>query len=143
MDKEVSSDDFKFIQPGTIRVRIAPSPTGFLHIGTARTALFNYLFAKKYQGSFILRIEDTDLERSDQKYEKDIVENLSWLGLKWNEGINIGGDWAPYRQSERTYTYSKYIEKLLKDGTAFYCFHSEKELKKEKKEQIKHKKNQI
>ena len=71
-----SKKDYKILKPGTIRVRIAPSPTGFLHIGTARTALFNYLFAKKYQGSFILRIEDTDLERSDQKYEKDIVENL-------------------------------------------------------------------
>ena len=74
----------KLKQP--IRVRIAPSPTGFLHIGTARTALFNWLFAKKYGGAFVLRIEDTDLERSDSKYETDIIESLKWLGLEWDEG---------------------------------------------------------
>jgi len=79
-------EDFKFIKPGEVRVRIAPSPTGMLHIGLARTALFNYLFAKKYQGSFILRIEDTDLERSDRLFEKDIIENLKWLGVEWSEG---------------------------------------------------------
>ena len=80
-----------------VRARIAPAPTGFLHIGTARTALFNYLFAKKNKGSFILRIEDTDVERSDPRFEKDILENLKWLGIEWDEG--------PYRQSERTDIY--------------------------------------
>lgn len=118
----------KFIKPGSIRTRIAPSPTGFLHIGTARTALFNYLFAKKYQGQFVLRIEDTDLERSDKKFEEDIIAGLKWLGIDWDEGPEIGGDFAPYHQSERTYTYSKYIEQLLNEGKAYYCFCSEEEL---------------
>lgn len=116
-----------FIKPG-VRTRIAPSPTGFLHIGTARTALFNYLFAKKYQGQFVLRIEDTDLERSDKKFEKDIIDGLKWLGLDWDEGPEIGGEHNPYRQSERIYTYSKYIEQLLNEGKAYYCFCSPEEL---------------
>jgi len=111
-----------------IRVRIAPSPTGPLHIGTARTALFNYLFAKKNKGKFILRIEDTDIERSDIKFEKDIIENLKWLGLDWDEGL--------FRQSERTEIYQKYIKKLLDSGQAFWCSHTKKELEKEKKEQM-------
>lgn len=80
------ANDFKFFKPGEVRVRIAPSPTGFLHIGSARTALFNFLFAQSHQGSFILRIEDTDAERSDPRFEKDIIENLKWLGIEWNEG---------------------------------------------------------
>ena len=79
-------DEFKFIKPGEVRTRLAPSPTGFLHIGTASTALFNYLFAKKNQGSFILRIEDTDLERSSPEFEQDIIESLKWLGIEWAEG---------------------------------------------------------
>jgi glutamyl-tRNA synthetase len=103
-----------------IRVRIAPSPTGPLHLGTVRTALFNWLFAKNQGGTFILRIEDTDLERSHQKYEKDILENLQWLGLAWDEG--------PYRQSERLDIYEKYIKKLLKEEKAYYCFCSKEEL---------------
>ena len=93
------------------RVRIAPSPTGPLHIGTARTALFNYLFAKKYKGSFVLRIEDTDLERSDPEYEKDIMDGLKWLGIEWDE---------IYHQSERTKIYEKYLKKLLDNGQAYY-----------------------
>ena len=92
-----------------LRVRIAPSPTGPLHIGTARTALFNYLFARKHNGSFILRIEDTDLERSDSKYEKDIIDGLKWLGIEWDE---------LYKQSKRTKTYEKYLKKLLNSGHA-------------------------
>src|SRR3989344_2768287 len=102
-----------------VRVRIAPSPTGVLHVGTARTALFNWLFARKCKGTFIVRIEDTDLERSDSRYEKDILENLLWLGLEWDEGPvtraqvqnskfkikNYIGDYGPYRQSERTAIY--------------------------------------
>ena len=120
--------EFKFIRPGEIRTRIAPSPTGFLHIGTARTALFNYLFARKNQGSFILRIEDTDIERSDPRFEKDILESLKWLGIEWSEGPDNGGDYGPYRQSERLNIYADYLKKLLKEGKAYYCFCSEEEL---------------
>lgn len=123
----------------TIRCRIAPSPTGVLHIGTARTALFNYLFAKHYNGAFILRIEDTDIERSDKKYEKDIIDGLRWFGIKPDEGPEEGGLYGPYRQSERLATYKTYIEKLLQNGRAFYCFHSEEELDAEKKKQLESK----
>ena len=107
-----------------IRARIAPSPTGFLHLGTARSALFNWLFAKNQGGIFILRVEDTDLERSDPKYEKDIIESLQWLGLDWDEG--------PYRQSERLDIYEKYIKKLLQENKAYYCFCAKEELEEEK-----------
>ncbi|MBD3282551.1 MAG: glutamate--tRNA ligase [Candidatus Portnoybacteria bacterium] len=93
-----------------IRVRIAPSPTGVLHIGTVRTALFNYLFAKKHKGHFILRIEDTDKERSKKEFEEDILENLKWLGIEWDE---------IYRQSQRRDLYSEYLERLLNDGKAY------------------------
>ena len=119
----------KTIKP---RVRIAPSPTGVLHIGTARTALFNYLFAKKYDGNFILRIEDTDKERSDAKYEKDIIDGLKWLGLEWTEGPEKDGKYGPYKQSERMPIYAKYLEKLLSEGKAYYCFCSEDELNTQK-----------
>ena len=118
----------------SIRVRIAPSPTGMLHIGTARTALFNYLFAKKHNEKFILRIEDTDLERSDKKYEKNIFEGFEWLGIEADESPIVGGPHKHYRQSERIHTYTPYLEKLLKEEKAFYCFHSEEELEKEKEE---------
>ncbi len=114
-----------------IRVRIAPSPTGFLHVGTARTALFNYLFAKKQGGEFVLRIEDTDLERSLPEYEKDISDGLNWLGIAGDENPEKGGPYAPYRQSERLPTYEKHFDTLLRQGKIFYCFHSEKELEKE------------
>src|SRR3989338_9058342 len=123
-----------------IRVRIAPSPTGNLHIGTARTALFNYLFAKKMGGKFVLRIEDTDLERSDKKYEKDIFDGLKWLGIDADESPEVGGPYGPYRQSERIETYKRYIEKLLEDGKAFYCFHSEQELEEEHEKLLEAKK---
>lgn len=121
-------EEFKFIKPGEVRTRLAPSPTGFLHIGTARTALFNYLFAKKNQGSFILRIEDTDLERSDKKFEEDIIESLKWLGIEWQEGPENGGEYGPYRQSERLNIYAEYVETLLKENKAYHCFCSEEEL---------------
>ncbi|MBI2450762.1 MAG: glutamate--tRNA ligase [Parcubacteria group bacterium] len=124
------------IEPGHLRARIAPSPTGALHIGTARTALFNFLLARRFGGKFILRIEDTDLSRSDKKYEKDIIENLKWLGIIWDEGPDKGGPYAPYRQTERTDIYRNYIQKLLDQGLAFYCFHSQKELDEEKKNQL-------
>ena len=106
-----------------IRVRIAPSPTGLLHIGTARTALFNRLFAKKNGGKFILRIEDTDKERSKPEYEKDILEGLKWLGLEWDEF---------YRQSERTEIYEKYLKNLLDEGKAYWCFCGKEELERKK-----------
>lgn len=118
----------------TIRTRIAPSPTGFLHIGTARAALFNYLFAKQQGGAFVLRIEDTDLERSDKKFEKDIFEGLRWLGIDADESPEKGGNYGPYRQSERTQDYVHAIKKLLTDQKAFYCFHTQQELEQEKDE---------
>lgn len=125
-----------FIKPGVARVRMAPSPTGPLHIGTARTTLFNYLFAKKNKGVFVLRIEDTDLERSDQKYEKEIIDGLRWLGILWDEGIEVGGDFAPYRQSERAPIYAKYTEQLLKEGKAYRCFCKEDDLAAQRQDQL-------
>ena len=99
-----------------IKTRIAPSPTGFLHIGTVRTALFSWIFARQNKGKFILRVEDTDLERSDSRFEKDIIDGLKWLGIDWDGEI--------YRQSERLDIYEKYLTRLLKEGGAFWCFHS-------------------
>ncbi len=120
-----------------IRVRIAPSPTGYLHIGTARTALFNYLFAKNQGGNFILRIEDTDLERSDEKFTKEIIESLHWLGIDYDEGPDVGGKYGPYRQSERLETYKKYLQQLLDEDKAYYCFCTEEELEKERESMMK------
>jgi nondiscriminating glutamyl-tRNA synthetase len=119
-----------------IRARLAPSPTGFLHIGTARTGLFNYLFAKKNKGEFILRIEDTDEERSEERYEKDIIDGLKWLGIEWDEGPGTGGQFAPYRQSERKDSYRKYLQKLLDEKLAYYCFCTEEELEAKKQDQM-------
>lgn len=124
-----------------IRVRIAPSPTGLMHVGTARTALFNWLFARKNNGVFILRIEDTDKERSKKEYEESIMKGLKWLGLDWDEGpINENskyvGDYGPYRQSERGEVYKKYINKLFDSSSAFWCYHTKEDLDKEKEEQI-------
>src|SRR3972149_1082865 len=124
-----------------VRTRFAPSPTGPFHIGGARTALFNVLFARKQGGKFILRIEDTDLERSDPKYERDIIEGLKWLGLDWDEGVGAGGSHGPYRQSERLPLYTEYLKKLIESGRAFYCFHSKEYLDKEYEEQIAATKN--
>ena len=111
-----------------IRVRFGPSPTGFLHIGGSRTALFNWLFAKSHNGAFILRIEDTDPERSKKKYEEDIIGNLKWLELNWDEGPDIGGNYGPYRQSEKYDIYKKYLEKLLSQENAYYCFCTKEQL---------------
>ena len=132
----MTKEGFKFIRPGEVRVRIAPSPTGFLHIGLARTALFNYLFAKKHRGSFILRIEDTDAERSSPEFEKDILENLKWLGIQWSEGPDVGGEHKPYRQSERIAIYTKYLKKLLDENKAYYCFCSKEEIEAQKQYQM-------
>jgi glutamyl-tRNA synthetase len=119
-----------------VRVRLAPSPTGYLHIGTARTALFNYLFAKKNEGDFILRIEDTDIERSRPEFEKDILEGLRWLGVNWDEGPDIETKFGPYRQGQRKAIYKKYLEKLLEENKAYYCFCTEEELEAIRQEQM-------
>jgi len=130
------AQEFKFTQPGETRTRFAPSPTGFLHIGSARTALFSYLFAKKLQGSFVLRIEDTDVERSSPEYEKDILESLKWLGIEWDEGPDVGGAYGPYRQSERLDAYARYLKTLLAENKAYYCFCSEEELEDQRQYQL-------
>ncbi len=115
-----------------VRVRIAPSPSGNLHIGTARTALFNYLFAKKTGGEFVLRIEDTDLERTSQEYVKNIFDSLKALGLNWDEGPDIGGPYGPYSQSERFNLYPEFAKKLLLSGFAYECWCTPEELEAEK-----------
>ena len=117
-----------------VRVRIAPSPSGNLHIGTARTALFNYLFAKKNNGKFILRIEDTDALRTEQEYVDNIFDSLKALGLNWDEGPDVGGDYGPYTQSQRFDIYPKYIQELLDKGFAYECFCTPEELEAEKEE---------
>lgn len=118
------------IQPKKIRVRFPPSPTGWLHVGNARTALFNYLFSRHNNGVFVLRIEDTDKERSRKEFEDDILEQLSWLGLRWDEF---------YRQSERLEIHKTYLKRLLASGQAFYCAHTKEELEAEYNRQIKEK----
>ncbi|MFZ5640032.1 MAG: glutamate--tRNA ligase [Bacillota bacterium] len=115
-----------------VRVRFAPSPTGPLHIGGARSALFNWLLARKYGGTMIVRIEDTDLERSSRESEENILQALRWLGLDWDEGIGEGGDHGPYRQTERLPIYREYTEKLLAAGQAYLCYCSEEELEAER-----------
>ncbi len=119
----------------TIRTRIAPSPTGFPHVGTAYIALFNLCFAKQHGGEFILRIEDTDQLRSTPESEKMILDSLRWLGLNWSEGPDVGGPHAPYRQSERMSIYKKYAEELVDKGHAFYCFATAQELDEMRAEQ--------
>lgn len=145
----------------SVRVRFAPSPTGPLHVGGVRTALFNWLFARQNNGKFILRVEDTDKERSTKEYEHELIEGLLWLGLEWDEGPSYGadkrglsaqmnadkisdnprrnqrtsayfGDYGPYRQSERTEIYKKYLEKLLAEGRAYYCYCTKEELEAER-----------
>lgn len=122
-----------------IRVRIAPSPSGNLHIGTARTALFNFLFAKKTGGKFILRIEDTDLERSNDEFKQNIFDSLKALGLTWNEGPDVGGEYGPYCQSERFDMYPEYAKKLVESGAAYECFCTAEELEAEKQRSMESK----
>ncbi len=119
-----------------IRVRFAPSPTGPLHIGGARSALFNYLLAKKEGGDFIVRIEDTDRDRSTPESEENIKQSLLWLGIRWNEGVDIGGPYAPYRQMERLDTYRQAAQQLLQSGDAYYCYCSEEEIEAQREELI-------
>jgi glutamyl-tRNA synthetase len=121
---------------------MAPSPTGQLHIGTARTALFDFLFARREGGTFILRIEDTDKERSKKEYETELLEGLQWLGLDWNEGpLPDGGEkgeFGPYRQSERLAIYKKYLQQLLAEGHAYYCYCTKEELEAQKQDMAAH-----
>ncbi len=109
-----------------IRVRFAPSPTGFLHVGGARTALFNWLYARHNKGSFILRIEDTDKSRSTEEYIEAIVSSMKWLGLDWDEG--------PFRQTDRFDVYRSYINRLIKEDKAYYCYCAPEELEAKRKE---------
>ena len=119
-----------------IRVRFAPSPTGHLHVGNARTAIFNYLFVRRSGGKYILRIEDTDIERHVEGAEEIIYEDLKWLGIDWDEGPDIRGPYGPYRQSERSLIYMRYAEILLEAGEAYYCFCSDEMLEREKQEML-------
>ena len=104
------------------RVRFAPSPTGLTHIGSARTALYNFLLARQTGGQFILRLEDTDQKRFDPNSENDLMSSLKWLGLEWDEGPDIGGPFGPYRQTERKEIYQQVARELIDKGHAFYCF---------------------
>ncbi len=127
-----------------IRVRMAPSPTGPLHIGTVRTSLYNYLFARHVEGTYVLRIEDTDTERSTVEHERDIIDNLHWLGISWDEGPQAAGGadigpYAPYRQSQRMDRYAREAERLLADGHAYHCWCTHDELEAVRRQQAENK----
>lgn len=122
--------------PQEVRVRIAPSPTGPYHIGGARSALYNYLFAKKNNGKFILRIEDTDKQRSELQWAIDAMDSLKWLGINWDEGPDIGGVYGPYKQSQKLNVYEDYLNKLLADGKAYHCFCTAEDLEARRQDQI-------
>ncbi|HSP14288.1 MAG TPA: glutamate--tRNA ligase [Thermoanaerobaculia bacterium] len=117
----------------TVRVRFAPSPTGHLHVGGARTAIFNWLFAKHHGGSFIIRVEDTDQARSTRQSEQMVLDDLRWLGTLWDEGPDVGGPHAPYRQSERTGIYHRFANELMTRDVAYRCYCSEEELEEKRK----------
>jgi glutamyl-tRNA synthetase len=123
------------------RVRFAPSPTGRAHLGAARTALYNYLFARQLGGEFILRIEDTDQKRFVEGAEEELMAGLRWLGIEWDEGPDIGGPCAPYRQSERKEIYQKYAQQLIDDGYAYPCFCAAQRLAEVRNQQMKNKQN--
>ena len=120
-----------------VRVRFAPSPTGYVHVGNARTALFNWLFARHHAGAFILRIEDTDVERSKEEYEHQLLEDLRWFGIDWDEGPDKGGAFGPYRQSERKEIYSQLATRLIDQGDAYFCFCTPEQLELERQEALK------
>jgi len=126
-----------------VRVRFAPSPTGKLHIGGARTALFNWAYARRHQGAFLLRIEDTDPGRSTKEFERAILEGLSWLGIDWDEGPDIGGPCGPYRQSERYPRYREVAQKLIESGHAYWCFCSSARLDALREKQAANKERQV
>ncbi len=120
-----------------VRVRFAPSPTGHVHVGNARTALFNWLFARQQGGTMILRIEDTDVERSQAHYETQLLEDLKWLGIDWDEGPDKGGPFPPYRQSDKTEEYRQTAERLVEEGKAYYCFCTQDELDRQREQALK------
>ena len=124
---------------GTVRVRFAPSPTGSLHVGGARTALFNWLYAKKTNGKFILRVEDTDTARSTRESEQSMLADLNWLGLDYDEGPEKGGEFGPYRQSERGAIYQTLARRLMTSGHVYKCFCTDEEL--EQSERNKRRRN--
>src|SRR5919197_1203946 len=119
-----------------VRLRFAPSPTGHLHVGNARTALFNWLLARGRGGAFILRIEDTDAERSTRESEAAILDDLRWLGLDWDEGPDIGGPHGPYRQSERLLLYQRYASELLASDRAYYGFCSAAQIEADRQQAL-------
>ena len=119
-----------------VRVRYAPSPTGFLHIGNARSALFNYLFARHYDGDFIIRIEDTDKARHVEGGESSQLDYLKWLGIDWDESVDVGGEYGPYRQSERRHIYDPLVQQLLDEDKAYRCYMTSEELEAEREEQL-------
>src|ERR1044071_3750795 len=118
----------------TVRVRFAPSPTGYLHVGGARTALYNWLFARQHRGTFVLRIEDTDVDRSQARYETQMLADLRWLGLAWDEGPDAGGPYGPYRQSDRMENYRAVAERLIQEQKAYYCFCTAEELERDRQQ---------
>lgn len=120
----------------TVRVRFAPSPTGHLHVGNVRTALYNWLFARQNHGVFILRVEDTDVVRSDRRFEQDLMEDLKWLNLTWDEGVDTPGAHGPYRQMDRLELYQDFAQRLLDEKKAYHCFCSAEELKKTRQEKL-------
>jgi len=120
-----------------MRLRFAPSPTGLLHVGNARTALFNWMFARATGGTFILRIEDTDFERSTRESERGILADLRWMGLDWTEGVEAGGDYGPYRQSERLHIYRAHAVELMSRGQAYRCFCSSEQLEADRQHALK------
>ena len=119
-----------------IRVRFAPSPTGHIHVGNARTALFNWLYTRQKGGLFILRVEDTDVERSRTEYEEGLIKDLRWLGIDWDEGPDVGGAFGPYRQSERLGIYHAHTQQLLESGQAYHCFCSSEELEENRRKAL-------
>jgi nondiscriminating glutamyl-tRNA synthetase len=125
------------------RVRFAPSPTGLLHVGNARTALYNWLFARHNRGTFLLRVEDTDVERSEVRFEAQLIEDLRWLGLDWTEGPQIGGPYAPYRQSERMEIYQQHTDQLLAESKAYRCFCTTEELEQERQLALQQHRTQV
>jgi glutamyl-tRNA synthetase len=122
-----------------VRVRIAPSPTGYFHVGSARTALFNWLFARQHGGDFVVRVEDTDRTRYNAEAVPDLADSLRWLGLDWDEGPEVGGDYGPYYQSERLELYHHYAEKLVSEGCAYRCYCSPQRLAALREQQMEQK----
>ncbi|MDR7606490.1 MAG: glutamate--tRNA ligase family protein, partial [Armatimonadota bacterium] len=117
---------------GSVRTRIPPSPTGYLHVGNAWAAFFNWLFARRHGGQVVLRIEDTDPARSSPEYERAIYEDLRWLGIDWDEGPDVGGPYGPYRQSQRAHLYREAAEALLRAGAAYRCYCTPEEIEQER-----------